>query len=168
MHFAGNMWFLHIFGDNVEDRLGTGCTPRSISPRVSSQVNALVFGYAVTDSDDWSEWSDSGCDGCLPAALSGRTSHRSDSDDDCVPDDRRSRAGLSWFMVRDAVHSRCSGGSKRSIGRSRLVRAHRRLVAGVVAVIVMKLLHRLAPPVEEVPPEYAQMGFLRGGPSRDW
>jgi membrane associated rhomboid family serine protease len=22
MHFAGNMWFLHIFGDNVEDRLG--------------------------------------------------------------------------------------------------------------------------------------------------
>jgi membrane associated rhomboid family serine protease len=22
MHFLGNMWFLHIFGDNVEDRLG--------------------------------------------------------------------------------------------------------------------------------------------------
>lgn len=22
MHFAGNMWFLHIFGDNVEDRFG--------------------------------------------------------------------------------------------------------------------------------------------------
>jgi membrane associated rhomboid family serine protease len=22
MHFAGNMWFLHIFGDNVEDRVG--------------------------------------------------------------------------------------------------------------------------------------------------
>lgn len=22
LHFAGNMWFLHIFGDNVEDRLG--------------------------------------------------------------------------------------------------------------------------------------------------
>lgn len=24
MHFLGNMWFLHIFGDNVEDRLGHG------------------------------------------------------------------------------------------------------------------------------------------------
>ena len=22
LHFLGNMWFLHIFGDNVEDRLG--------------------------------------------------------------------------------------------------------------------------------------------------
>ena len=22
MHFLGNMWFHHIFGDNVEDRLG--------------------------------------------------------------------------------------------------------------------------------------------------
>ncbi len=22
MHFLGNMWFLHIFGDNVEDRFG--------------------------------------------------------------------------------------------------------------------------------------------------
>ena len=22
MHFAGNMWFLHVFGDNVEDRFG--------------------------------------------------------------------------------------------------------------------------------------------------
>jgi membrane associated rhomboid family serine protease len=24
MHFASNMWFLHVFGDNVEDSLGTG------------------------------------------------------------------------------------------------------------------------------------------------
>jgi membrane associated rhomboid family serine protease len=24
LHFIGNMWFLHIFGDNVEDRLGHG------------------------------------------------------------------------------------------------------------------------------------------------
>src|SRR5262249_21335568 len=24
MHFLGNMWFLHIFGDNVEDRFGHG------------------------------------------------------------------------------------------------------------------------------------------------
>lgn len=24
LHFLGNMWFLHIFGDNVEDRLGHG------------------------------------------------------------------------------------------------------------------------------------------------
>lgn len=24
LHFLGNMWFLHIFGDNVEDRLGRG------------------------------------------------------------------------------------------------------------------------------------------------
>jgi len=23
MHIVGNMWFLHIFGDNVEDRLGS-------------------------------------------------------------------------------------------------------------------------------------------------
>ena len=33
MHLLGNMLFLWIFGDNIEDDLGTAATPRSISRR---------------------------------------------------------------------------------------------------------------------------------------
>ena len=32
MHLIGNMWYLWIFGDNVEDRLGSCALPR-VLPR---------------------------------------------------------------------------------------------------------------------------------------
>jgi membrane associated rhomboid family serine protease len=37
MHLLGNMWFLHIFGDNVEDKLG----------RAAYLVTYLLFGFAA-------------------------------------------------------------------------------------------------------------------------
>jgi membrane associated rhomboid family serine protease len=69
MHLAGNMWFLWIFGNNIEDRLGhvlyavfylvgglmaTGChwayDPHSMIPVVgaSGAVSAVLGAYAVT------------------------------------------------------------------------------------------------------------------------
>jgi membrane associated rhomboid family serine protease len=69
MHLAGNMWFLWIFGNNIEDRLGhvlylifylvggllaTGChwayDPTSTVPVVgaSGAVSAVLGAYAVT------------------------------------------------------------------------------------------------------------------------
>lgn len=69
MHLAGNLWFLWIFGNNIEDRLGhvlyalfylgggmlaTGChwayDPESMVPVVgaSGAVSAVLGGYAVT------------------------------------------------------------------------------------------------------------------------
>jgi rhomboid family protein len=69
MHVAGNMWFLWIFGNNIEDRLGhvlfplfylgggllaTGChwayDPQSMVPVVgaSGAVSAILGAYAVT------------------------------------------------------------------------------------------------------------------------
>jgi membrane associated rhomboid family serine protease len=66
MHFASNMWFLHIFGDNVEDALGTrryvgfylGCgliaagaqyaiRPESVVPMIgaSGAIAGVLGGY---------------------------------------------------------------------------------------------------------------------------
>lgn len=68
MHLAGNMWFLHIFGDNVEDRLGhvgyalmyltaglaAGAThlfsdPRSLIPTIgaSGAIAGVMGAYIV-------------------------------------------------------------------------------------------------------------------------
>lgn len=69
MHLLGNMWFLYLFGDNVEDRLGkfryvmfyliggfaaVAChwlnDPRSTTPVLgaSGAVSAVLGGYVVT------------------------------------------------------------------------------------------------------------------------
>ena len=43
MHFLGNMWFLHIFGDNVEDRLGhIGFTLFYLASGILASVAHLV------------------------------------------------------------------------------------------------------------------------------
>ena len=47
MHLIGNMWFLYVFGDNVEDRLGK---PRFIAFYLLSGLAALV-GQIVADPD---------------------------------------------------------------------------------------------------------------------
>jgi len=69
MHLVGNMWFLWVFGDNIEDRLGHGLylgfylfggivatmchwayDPMSMTPVIgaSGAVAAVLGGYAVT------------------------------------------------------------------------------------------------------------------------
>jgi membrane associated rhomboid family serine protease len=43
MHFLGNMWFLHIFGDNVEDRLGhVGYTLFYLAAGVAASATHLI------------------------------------------------------------------------------------------------------------------------------
>jgi membrane associated rhomboid family serine protease len=42
MHIIGNMWFLHVFGDNVEDALGT---PRFVLFYLATGLAAVVGQY---------------------------------------------------------------------------------------------------------------------------
>jgi membrane associated rhomboid family serine protease len=44
MHFASNMWFLHVFGDNVEDALGTR---RYVGFYLATGVVAAAAQYAI-------------------------------------------------------------------------------------------------------------------------
>ena len=44
MHIIGNMWFLLVFGDNVEDAMGRGALPallRGLRPRRGGRAGAL-------------------------------------------------------------------------------------------------------------------------------
>ncbi|MEZ6055661.1 MAG: rhomboid family intramembrane serine protease [Planctomycetaceae bacterium] len=49
MHFAGNMWFLYIFGDNVEDRLGhVGYLLFYLAAGVAASITHLLAGPSST------------------------------------------------------------------------------------------------------------------------
>ena len=75
MHLLGNMWFLWIFGDNVEDDLSHGryCGVLSRDRRCRVAV-ACLFDVRVrrqsVHSQPWRLWRDLGGDGRLPGAPS--------------------------------------------------------------------------------------------------
>ena len=49
LHLAGNMWFLHVFGDNVEDELGRG---RYLFFYIATGVAAVAMQVAINPSSD--------------------------------------------------------------------------------------------------------------------
>ena len=65
MHIAGNMWFLHVFGDNVEDALGRG---RFVVFYVLSGLIAVVAQVAV---DPTSTIPMVGASGAISGVLAG-------------------------------------------------------------------------------------------------
>ena len=71
MHLIGNMLYMWIFADNIEDGLGkTKFVIFYLTLRNSSSFNSSLYEYRVNYSYGWSEWGYWRSTGCLYCKLS--------------------------------------------------------------------------------------------------
>ena len=165
MHFFGNMWFLHIFGDNVEDRLG-----HAMYAALYLAAGVLA-GLTHLFSDMQSPIPTIGASGAIAGVMGAYML--------LYPAARVTAVipmmvafpmivvpapaflGI-WFVMQFI-----QGASAASSGQSGGVAWFAHIggfVAGVAAALALKLMHRISPPVEDPQPYQDRMTYFR---SRD-
>ena len=134
LHFLGNMLFLWIFGDNVEDRLGHGRFVVFYLLCGAAAVVAHVFmNPAFDDSDDRRKRRHRRRDGRLLRSVSELARAGARAADHHLGDHRSARNSVSGTVVSDAVflRSRIDGGEDRHRDwRRGVLGAHRGICRG--------------------------------------
>ena len=162
MHYFGNMWFLHIFGDNVEDRLG------HLMYALLYLVAGVIAGLTHLFSDMQSPIPTIGASGAIAGVMGAYML--------LYPAARVTAVipmmvafpmivvpapaflGI-WFVMQFI-----QGASAASSGQSGGVAWFAHIggfVAGVAAALVLNVMHRVAPPVEEPRPYEERLSFFK-------
>ncbi len=165
MHFFGNMWFLHIFGDNVEDRLG------HLMYAILYVAAGIVAGLTHLFSDMQSPIPTIGASGAIAGVMGAYM---------LLYPAARVTAVIPmmfafpmivvpapaflgvWFLMQFL-----QGASAASSGQSGGVAWFAHIggfVAGVAAALMLNLAHRVAPPVDEFQSADNRLSFFK---SRD-
>ncbi len=106
-HVIGNMWYLWIFGDNVEDRLGHGrFIVFYLLCGIVAAFGQIVHRPAVDAADDRRERRDRRRDGRLLRALSAVARADADSADHLLGDHRAAGDHAARLLVPDAAVQR--------------------------------------------------------------
>lgn len=104
MHFLGNMWFLYIFGDNVEDRFGhVGYLIFYLLAGVAASLSHLLSDPGSTIPDDRGQWGDCRCDGGVLRLVPACACAGADSDLLYPADCDSAGAAVSGGVVSAAV-----------------------------------------------------------------
>ncbi len=128
MHFLGNMWFLHIFGDNVEDRFGHfGYVLLYLGTGIAAGLAHLITNPNSFGADDRGQRRDRGCDGSLLGAVPALACSSLYAADLSV---RRTSTDIFGHLVCDADHERIvvdvAGHGRCLVGSHRRFRRRRR------------------------------------------
>lgn len=162
MHFLGNMWFLHIFGDNVEDRLGHWMYA------MLYVVAGILAGLTHLFSDMQSPIPTIGASGAIAGVMGAYLLLYPAAKVTAVipmvvlfpmivvP----APAFLGLWFVMQFIQGASAAGSGQSGGVAWFAHIGG-FVAGVGIAIALKLLHRLSPPVHEIGPGEERLTFFR-------
>ncbi len=166
MHFFGNMWFLHIFGDNVEDRLGHWMYA------LMYVVAGVFAGLTHFFSDPQSPIPTIGASGAIAGVMGAyMLLYPSAKITAVIPMvilfpmivvPAPAFLGL-WFVMQFI-----QGASAASSGQSGGVAWFAHIggfVAGLGIAFLLKLLHQLTPPAPEIPPGDERLTVFRSDSS---
>ena len=134
LHIIGNMWFLWLFGDNVEDELGHfRYLIFYLICGLGSGLAQLVFQLGLAGSGNRSERSDFGSDGSLHYFLSRNASAYACAIAHLFLYNPRASYRVHRGLVRISIPQRNELRAIRRIGRSGMVGACGRIRAGNIA-----------------------------------